>query len=52
MQNNYYLSLINFKVKTSSSETFFKEHDAGCSNSFGCCKHGVTWCVRKPCWVL
>ena len=34
MQNNNYLSLINFKVKTSLSETFIfiNEHDVGCSN--------------------
>ena len=61
MQNNNYLSLINFKVKTSLSETFLNEHDVGCSNLFldvvnmvsqgvlgrhvGCCNHGVTWAV-------
>ena len=32
MRNYDYLSLINFKVKISSSETFLDEHDAGCSN--------------------
>ena len=30
MRNNNCFSLINVKRKTSSSETFFKEHDAGC----------------------
>ena len=34
MRNNDYLSLINFKVKTSSPETFFNEHDVGCSHLF------------------
>ena len=59
MRNNYYLSLINFKVKTSSLETFFKnEHGIGCSifwdvvnmvlrgvleRHIGCCNHGATW---------
>ena len=33
MRNNNYLGLINFKVKTSSSETFFfNEHGVVCSN--------------------
>ena len=31
MRNDNYLSLINFKVKSSSSEPFLDEHDVGCS---------------------
>ena len=35
MQNDNYLSLINFKSKTSSSETFFiNEDDVGGSDFF------------------
>ena len=30
MRNNNYLSLINFKVKTSSSETFLKRFELHC----------------------
>ena len=45
--------LINFEVKTSSSEIFLKnELGVVCSNFFGCCKHGVMWGVSTPCWVL
>ena len=32
MRNNNHLSLINFKMKTSLSETFLTEHDARCSD--------------------
>ena len=46
MQNNNYLNLINFRVKTSLSETFLSEHGVGCSNSFGCCKHGLMGCLN------
>ena len=34
MRRNSYLGLINFKVKTSSSETFLNEHDVICSDFF------------------
>ena len=51
MQNNSYLSLINFKVKTSSSETFFlNEHNVVCSIFFSfwdvvnMVSHGVLGC--------
>ena len=43
MRNNKYFSLINFKVKLHCQRFFLKnEHDVGCSNIFGRCKHGVT----------
>ena len=41
------MSLVNFKVKSTSSETFLNEHDIGCSNFLGHNKH-VTWGVRTP----
>ena len=44
------MSLVNFKVKTSSSETFFlNEHGVGCLTFLWgvSCKHGVMWGVRK-----
>ena len=59
MRNNSYLSLINFKVKTSSSETIFKmnlvlyvqifldvvnmELHRVLERHVGCCDHGTTW---------
>ena len=42
MQNNNSLNLINFKVKLHHQRHFLNKHDVGCSNVFGCCKHGVT----------
>ena len=54
MRNNNYLSLINFKVKTQSSETFFlkNEYDVGCSNFFGRynTQHGVLTPQVTPCF--
>ena len=40
MQNNNYLSLINFKVKFHHQRLFSNKHDVGCSNVLGCCKRG------------
>ena len=46
MRNNNYLSLINFKVKTSSSGTFLKMNIMlDVQICFGYCKHSVKWGV-------
>ena len=50
MQNNNYLSLINFKVKTSLAEIFFLMNTMlEVQIFFGYCKHGVTSGIRTPC---
>ena len=50
---NKYLSLINFMAKTSSSGIFEKMNTIFTVDFFlSHCKHGITWGVRTPCWVL
>ena len=48
MQNNNYLSLINFKIKLHHQRLFFiTEYDIGGSNFFERCKHGVSWVLER-----